>query len=348
MRIAISTGGGDAPGLNSVIRAATLHKYLSALTNDNAQSQFYLTDIIEAIGSDGGEIRTCTTSPSEPEYDLLCSDVTKPMDLALLEGILASKRGLLFSDEIEIEEAARVIAAGRPRAQVASIARQLGDIMEEIRKEQLPFDHEHPVAIGVAGGRLRLAFMHPDMVRFHGPAWQMPIGAGAEEGEEQIVLLLQAAGDHRIHLHPIDRKYRENVNFVPTDNEAHYPGEHIADLHSYEAFGTSLSENLLLQLGYFADEELDTRRTRKMPLPPSTLWVSNNIRRPFAVHVNRQQADPNDVKNFLRKAFYQRFGLHPQPEFVEVHPGGGASAVRLKNYDVLSRLIQRLRFIVAA
>ena len=266
-----------------VMRAATLHRYAQALTNNNAQGQFYITDIIEAISRDGGEIRTSTTNPSEPEYDLLCSDVTKPLDLALLEGILASKRGMLFSDEIEIEEAARDISAGRPLAQVASIALQLSGIMEEIRKEKLPFDPEQPVAIGIAGGRLRLAFMHPDMVRFHGPAWQMPIGAGDETGEEQIVLLLQAAGDHRIHLHPIDRKYRESINYIPADNEALYPGEHISDLNAYEAFGTNLSENLLLQLGYFSDEELETRRTRAMPLPQPTLWVSNNMRRPFAL-----------------------------------------------------------------
>ncbi len=266
-----------------VIRAATLHRYAQALTNDNAQSQFYITDIIEAIARDGGEIRTSTTEPAEPEYDLLCSDVTKPMDLALLEGILASKRGLLFSAEIEIEEAARVIAAGRPAAQIASIARQLECIMAEIRAEKLPFDPEQPVSIGISGGRLRLAFMHPDMVRFHGPAWQMPIGAGEESGEEQIVLLMQAASDQRIHLHPIDRRYREHNNFIHADNDALYPGDHVSDLHAYEAFGTRLSENLLLQLGYFADDELEARRKRAMPLPPPTLWVSNNMRRPFAL-----------------------------------------------------------------
>jgi len=266
-----------------VIRAATLHRYAMAVTNDNAQGQFYITDIIEAISRDGGEIRTCTTNPAESEYDLLCSDVTKPMDLALLEGIVASKRGLLFSAEIEIEEAVRAITAGRPAAQVASITRQLDDILHEIRKEKLPFVAQQPVAIGIAGGRLRLAFMHPDMARFHGPAWQMPIGAGSAHGNEQIVVLLQAAEDRRIHLQPIDRKYQENVNDLPADSEAQYPGEHISDLQAYEAFGTNLSENRLLQLGYFADEELNARRERGLPLPPPTLWISNSMRRPFAL-----------------------------------------------------------------
>ena len=72
------------------IRAATLHRYASGLTNDNAQSQYYLTDLIETIGREGGDVRTITTTVTDPEYDLLCSDVTRPMDLALLEGLLAS------------------------------------------------------------------------------------------------------------------------------------------------------------------------------------------------------------------------------------------------------------------
>jgi hypothetical protein len=37
-----------------------------------------------------------------------------------------------------------------------------------------------------------------------------------------------------------------------------------------------------------------------------------------------------------------RFGLAPQPEFVDVHPGGGASGIRLGRYDVVPSLIRHL------
>ncbi len=265
------------------IRAATLERYSRALTNANAQGQYYLTDIVEAISREGGEIRTLTTTVVDPEYDLLCSDVTRPMDLALLEGILASARGMLFPEELEVEEAARTISADRPPAQRLSIARQLGDLMAAVRREKLPFEPDRPVAIGIAGGRLRLAIMHPDMARFYGPAWQMPIGAGDPAGEEQIVMLVQGGNDHRIHLYPIDPRYRESVNFIHADNDALYPGEHVSDLNAYEEFGTRLSESLLLSLGYFSDDELEARRAKGRPLPPPSVWVSSNMRRPFAL-----------------------------------------------------------------
>ena len=266
-----------------VIRAATLHRHLQDLTNANAQGQYYLTDIVQAVSKSGGAIRTITTTVTDPEYDLLCSDVTQPMDLALLEGTLASARGLLFPDELEVEEVARAIAADRPAGQVASIARQLGELMEAVTRESLAFEPGRSVGIGISGGRLRIAFMHPDMVRFFGPAWQMPIGAGDASGEEQIVVLAQGADDRRIHLFPMNPRYRESINSVPSDYEAMYPGEEVSDLHAYEGFGTHLSEGLLLGLGYFSDEELDERRRKGQPLPPPTLWVSSNMRRPFAL-----------------------------------------------------------------
>jgi bifunctional UDP-N-acetylglucosamine pyrophosphorylase/glucosamine-1-phosphate N-acetyltransferase len=264
-------------------RAATFHKYLKDLTNANTQGQYYLTDIVEAISGSGGELRTTTTRVGDPEYDLLCSDVTRPMDLALLEGILDSARGLLFPEELEVEEAARTIAAGRPPGQVASIARQLGELMAAASREKLAFEPHRPLGIGISGGRLRIAFMHPDMVRFYGPAWQMPIGAGGTSGEEQIIVMAQGASDRRIHLYPINPKYRESVNFVPSDDEVMYPGEDILDLHTYEGFGTHMSETLLLSLGYFSDEELERRRKKSQPVPPPSLWVANNMRRPFAL-----------------------------------------------------------------
>ncbi len=265
------------------IRATRLLRYLQNLTNDNAQGQYYLTDVVEAISRDGGDIRTITTTPADPEYDLLCSDVTQPMDLALLEGMLASARGLLFPEELEVEAVARAIAADRPAGQVASITRQLEELTAAVSKERLAFKPDQPIGIGIAGGRLRIAFMHPDMVRFFGPAWQMPIGAGSATGKEQIVVLAQEADDRRIHLYPMTPEYRESINYIPSDDDVMYPGEGVSDLHAYEVFGTRMSESVLLSLGYFSDEELEQRRKKRLPLPPTSLWVSSNMRRPFAL-----------------------------------------------------------------
>jgi hypothetical protein len=63
----------------------------------------------------------------------------------------------------------------------------------------------------------------------------------------------------------------------------------------------------------------------------------------FQVHVDKNRARPDEVKHFLRAAFYRRFDLSPIPEFVEPHPGGGAVGVYLKRYDALPLLIRRLR-----
>jgi bifunctional UDP-N-acetylglucosamine pyrophosphorylase/glucosamine-1-phosphate N-acetyltransferase len=263
------------------IRARPLKALLAGLTNDNAQGQFYLTDIIAAISNAGGEIRTITTSSAEPEYDLLVSDVTQPMDLALLEKALADRESPAGDDGVEA--AARLIREGYPPGQVASITRQLEELAAGIAREKIGYRPALPVGIGMAGGRLRIAFMHPDMARFYGPAWQMPIGAGSAAGDEQIVMLVQGADDQRLHLYPMDPKYRESVNDLPSDVDVMYPGEAVSDMHAYEAFGTRMSEALLLSLGYFSDGELEERRRRGQPLPPSSLWVSSNMRRPFAL-----------------------------------------------------------------
>jgi hypothetical protein len=63
----------------------------------------------------------------------------------------------------------------------------------------------------------------------------------------------------------------------------------------------------------------------------------------FQVHVDSRRAEPDDVKRFIRVAFYRRFGLSPVPEFVELHPGGPALGLRLSRYDVLTSLVRRLR-----
>lgn len=266
-----------------VVRAATLMRYLQDLTNANAQGQYYLTDIIEAISRERGEIRTITTTITDPEYDLLCSDVTRPDDLALLEGILASTGRLPFPEEQEIEELARQIRADRPAEQVASVARQLDELLTLAHTEQLGLKPDRPVGIGISGGRLRIAFMHPDMIRFFGPAWQMPIGAGTASGSEQIVLLAQQANNRLIHLFPANPEYREDVNSVSSDNPAMYPDESVSDLHAYETFGTRMSELLLLSLGYFSDKEIERRRAKGLPVPPPSCWVSNSMRRPFSL-----------------------------------------------------------------
>ncbi|HUX96905.1 MAG TPA: NTP transferase domain-containing protein [Bacteroidales bacterium] len=265
------------------VRASILHKHLSIVKNNNAQGQYYLTDIIGSISEADGDIRTITTSVNEPEYDLLTSDVTQPMDLAMLEGILSSRIGLLVPEEMEVEEVARKIVSDRPSGQIASVIRQLEELQTLIKKEKLAFDPDKPIGIGITGGRLRIAFMHPDMSRFFGPAWQMPIGAGSRDGEEQIVVIVQDADDGRIHLVPLNHQYRENINSLPADNQAMYPDEDISDMTAYERFGTRMSETLLLSLGYFSDEELNERRKKKLPLPPPGLWVTSNMRRPFAL-----------------------------------------------------------------
>jgi hypothetical protein len=187
------------------------------------------------------------------------------MDLALLEGKLDWAHGY-FSEVREVDDAAQAITADRPKGQIASIAGQLEELVSANVKEKLGFKPDWPVAIGLAGGRLRIAFMHPDMVRFFGPAWQMPIGAGDADAETRFSssrkkpTTVASTSTH-------GPKYRESVNFVPSDNDVMYPGEEVSDWHSYEGFGTRMSETLLLSLGYFSDQELEHAARRAYPCP---------------------------------------------------------------------------------
>ena len=352
-------------------RTDTFHRYLSRLTNTNAQHQFYLTDIIEAISRDGGLIRTVTTSPAQPEYDVLCADVTRPADLARLEDALArishqllkdsepmpSKgalmgarqakprrdrgrdegSGVLVRNDVSIHDqtlippcagavlpqpgfqltpssgeksglesltgeacrkqleslccvdvvsAARALTAERPPVQAAAIARQIQALLDFAAREHLGFAPDRPVAIGVAGGRLRIAFMHPDMARFFGPAWQMPIGAGHPDGSEQIVMLIQASNDGSIRLHPIESRYRERLDSFAADLDAMYPGQDVIDPNTYEAFGTRMSETLLRLQGYLTDEEVQQLRARGKTVPPPARSVGANLRRPWPLVAN--------------------------------------------------------------
>ncbi len=266
-----------------VLRARTFRRHAEVLNNNNAQRQYYLTDIIESIHRAGGDIRTMTTTVADPEYDLLTSDVTVALDLALLEGILRSSEARRTPAAPEVVEAARAIRADRPPGQVASIARQLEELSETIRGNKLAFRDDQPVAIGISGGRLRIAFMHPDMGRFYGPAWQMPIGARDSSGREQIVLLAQCSEDGQIHLYPTNPEFREKLESIASDMDCMYPGEDVVDWYSYEGFGTRMAENLLLSLGYFTDAELQRRRENRQPLPPPSMWVSTSMRRPFSL-----------------------------------------------------------------
>jgi hypothetical protein len=67
----------------------------------------------------------------------------------------------------------------------------------------------------------------------------------------------------------------------------------------------------------------------------------------FQVHVDTEQIDAEEVKQFIRLAFYRRFGLTPIQEFVEPHPGGGAVGVRLQHFADLTDLIRALRICAA-
>jgi hypothetical protein len=261
-----------------VVRAATLLRHLRDLTNDNAQGQYYVTDIVQSISAEGGDIRTLTVSPDDAEYELLCADVTRPADLAHLGDILV--RHL----DGGVQEAVRAITSGRHAGQIASITRQLDELLSTVKTEGVPFQADRPVSIGICGGRVRIAFMHPDMARFYGPAWQMPIGAANADRSEQITMLVQGATDGRVHLLPTSYKFRERIDSIPTSEEM-YP-EQVSGWHEYEQFGTRMSEGVLLSLGYFSDEELEQRRRTGQPLPPPALWVSNSMRRPFALVQN--------------------------------------------------------------
>ena len=63
----------------------------------------------------------------------------------------------------------------------------------------------------------------------------------------------------------------------------------------------------------------------------------------FQVHVDCQLADAEEIKDFIRLAFYRRFGLSPVKDFVEPHPGGAAVGVKLDRFDQLPALIAQLR-----
>lgn len=268
------------------VRARTLSRHLGALRNSNAQAQYYFTDLVESLRREDGDIRTVSTRVSDPEYLLLCSDVTRPPDLARLESVLATVVPDAADGASSVQAAAEVLAADRSLGQTASIVGQLRELLHAALQEEPGLSPERPVAIGVSGGRFRIAFMHPDMGRFFGPAWQMPTGAADAAGREQIVLLAQQAEDGKIHHLPTQPAFREKVSSVSADNPAMYPPDEVDSVTKYEAFGTRMAEQVLLSLGYFSDGEIRARREAGLPLPPPALWVSNSMRRPFSLICN--------------------------------------------------------------
>jgi hypothetical protein len=62
----------------------------------------------------------------------------------------------------------------------------------------------------------------------------------------------------------------------------------------------------------------------------------------FQVHVDTRQVAVAEVEDFLRRAFYRRFGLAPEPEFIQPSTGGGAAGVRLGRFDQVSALVDLL------
>jgi hypothetical protein len=260
----------------SVVRARTLYRHLCDLTNDNAQGQYYLTDLVAILRAQGGELRTVTVTPGHPEYALLSADVTRPADLAALEQKLPPSKA-------DVVAAARAIRSHRPAGQAAAIGAQLTELYREAAEGTLLFQADQPVAVGISGGRLRIAFMHPDMGRFLGPAWQMPIGAKDASGREQIVILAQPGADDRIHLYPLNPAFRETRSSVAAGAACMYPGPEVSDWYGYEAFGTRMAETLLASLGYVTDAELARLRDAGAAIPPSQRRVSANLRRPFSL-----------------------------------------------------------------
>lgn len=324
-----------------VVRANTLLGHLRFVTNNNAQQQYYLTDIVESIAEAGGEIRTLTVSAEDDEYEILCADVTRPRDLSILETALTRSSNTYSGGAVE--RAVRAITQNRHPGQVASIARQLQELVSAIAAENLPFRPDRPVAVGICGGRVRIAFMHPDMVRFYGPAWQMPLGAATAAGREQITMLVQEGHDGRVHLYPTNFHFRERVDSLPTGDDM-YP-EQISGWHEYEQFGTRMSETLLLSLGYFSDEELEQRRRKGLPVPPAALWVSNSMRRPFSLVQNAiasmrtlASRDPDDgIRNHLGRDTFTGLRLASTGSI----PQGGfssSSAVTLATQNAINAL----------
>jgi hypothetical protein len=257
-----------------VVRARAVHDHLRRLTRANAQGQYYLTDIVGMIAAGGGRVVTETIGVDDPAHRLLSCDLTRPEDLP---GIEDSVRG---SGLAGAAEGAAIIRRERPPGQLAAIARQLHDLAGGI-----DLDPAREIGIGITGGRLRIAFMHPDMVRFYGPAWQIPIGSPDALARHQIVTLLQPRDDGRVKLVALNPFYRDDSAEIPADAPWSCPGPEVSDWYAYEAFGTRMTREILLLLG-FTDEAPGSDREKAAATTRSARLVSANMRRPFPLVMN--------------------------------------------------------------
>ena len=62
----------------------------------------------------------------------------------------------------------------------------------------------------------------------------------------------------------------------------------------------------------------------------------------FQIHIDRALCSPDEVKEFMRRAFYDRFDIRPETEFIDIHDGGGAVGLSLSRFASLERLIEEL------
>ena len=253
-----------------LLRSRRARDELRRLDRANAQGQYYVTDLVSAIAASGGRVGTETIEEHDPAFAILSCDLTRPQDVPAMERAVTASG---FSESID---AARAIRGDRPEGQMRAIASQLHDLCSV----ELEADRE--VGIGIAGGRLRIAFMHPDMVRFYGPAWQVPIGSPDALVRHQIVALVQRRGDGMVALSALNQFYRDDSAILPGCEPWAYPGPEVTDWYGYEAFGTRMSRNILLLLGYQEGRDSDPSGAGVA----AARSVSANLRRPFPLAMN--------------------------------------------------------------
>ena len=253
-----------------LLRSRRARDELRRLDRANAQGQYYVTDLVSAIAASGGRVGTETIEENDPAFAILSCDLTRPQDVPAME------RAVTASGFSQLIDAAQAIRGDRPEGQLRAIASQLHDLCS------VELDADREVGIGIAGGRLRIAFMHPDMVRFYGPAWQVPIGSPDALARHQIVALVQRREDGMVALSALNQFYRDDSAVLPAGEPWAYPGPEVTDWYAYETFGTRMSRNILLLLGYQEGRDSDPSGAGIA----AARSVSANMRRPFPLAMN--------------------------------------------------------------